>query len=170
MVRLWCGQAKRRPPLLPGRPRPSASQFRPFNLGKPITKTLTNPFPGMTRAMNEATQPMIANGLPGDSTLKGQTTMKTVTVETEDGSTLRLTLPRAVWTGREEIGTGLFRTGLFVGPKSRRVVEELDSIWEDRRTHGCIGTYYRLVTDPDHLNRLADEFAEVAALLQPEQL
>jgi hypothetical protein len=93
--------------------------------------------------------------------------MKTKTVTVEDGDNdMRITLPEPVWSGSEKIDTGVFRKAIYVGPRSKRCVVRYYSIWEDRLTHGCVGTYYKLITDQNELNRLAGEYAEVGAALE----
>ena len=103
--------------------------------------------------------------------------MKTVTIKNEyDQSSSRITLPAPIWVGREEVGAGNFCTAIYVGPRSKRVVIESDSIWENPRTHGCYGTSYRIVEDPDVLARLAGNYRAVgealekAGILVPETL
>ena len=93
--------------------------------------------------------------------------MKTVTVKNDyDQTETRITLPEPVWEGREEVSAGNFRTAIYVGPRSNRVVIESDSIWENPRTHGCYGASYRIVNDPDELAILAGNYRAVAEALE----
>jgi hypothetical protein len=92
--------------------------------------------------------------------------MKTVTAY-ENGDARRITLPAPTWSGNDNIGTGMFRHAVYVGARSKRVVVETYSQWEDRGNPGCgIGTEYEIVTDEDHLARLAGEYEEVADALE----
>lgn len=42
----------------------------------------------------------------------------------------------------EEISTGVTRQNVWMTPKSKRVIVETYSIWENPRTHGVQGTNY----------------------------
>ena len=105
-----------------------------------------------------------------------KTKSTTVTVQTPTGESIRMALPPAVWEGGVKCSTGITRTGLYVGPRSKRVVARHYSIWEDRQTHCCIGERFSLIEDPDTLARLAGEHQELAdaleaaAILIPESL
>jgi hypothetical protein len=78
------------------------------------------------------------------------------TVTTLDGGVERLNLPAAVWTGNDEIGTGLYRQAIYIGVKSHRVIVQTDSRWE---THGggCAGVTYH-EADREERAELADEY------------
>jgi hypothetical protein len=89
------------------------------------------------------------------------------TVTMLDGTTQRITLPKVAWTGRDEIGTGMFREAVYIGTKSKRVVVQTYSQWEDRHTHGCIGTEYH-EADEDEKATLAGEYDEIAEILDKE--
>jgi hypothetical protein len=91
---------------------------------------------------------------------------KTVTVTDEYEYALRITLPEPVWSGYEEISTGVYRVAIYIGPRSKRCVVKYDSRWENRLTHCAQGIYYCLITDQGELNRLAGEYAEVGAALE----
>ena len=48
----------------------------------------------------------------------------------------------------DEYGVGRRLDGVYVMPRSQRVLVQTYSIWEDRRTHGVTGTQWH-VADPD---------------------
>ncbi len=86
-----------------------------------------------------------------------------------------MTLPKPIWSGRDEMGTGLTREAIYVSPRARRCVVESYSIWAKRDgTHQ--GTCYTLITDESELAELAGDYEEVAealekcGLLIPEKL
>jgi hypothetical protein len=81
------------------------------------------------------------------------------TINTYNG-TIRINLPKPCWKGWEEIGTGIFLTAVFYGRESKRLVVETDSIWENRNTHCCEGTAYRLIEDTDEKNTYLDYVPE----------
>ena len=76
------------------------------------------------------------------------TTVTTVT--TLDGETARVRLPAPFYTaearGVEDAGVGAWITGLFYAPRSGRCYVKTYSVWEDRRTGGCVGTRKREVS------------------------
>ena len=80
---------------------------------------------------------------------------KTVTVDMGDGSVARLSIGAPVWSGRTEIATGVWRTAVYIGKVSGRVVVETDSAWVTH-TGERTGTRYHLAD--------ADERARLAAL------
>lgn len=92
-----------------------------------------------------------------------------------EGRRLRISLPKPIWKGREEIGVGITRCAIYVGSRTGRVVEETYSIWENR--HGyCTGTQYEIIEDHNKLAQLAavnNDVAnamEQAKVLVPEDL
>ena len=46
-----------------------------------------------------------------------------------------------IWTGREEISTGVTRTGVWMTPRSKRIFVETHSIW-DTGDGSIVGTRY----------------------------
>jgi hypothetical protein len=70
-----------------------------------------------------------------------------------------------LWTGKDEVGTGVTRRGIYMTPKSKRVFVETHSIWD--RGDGCtVGTRYH-EADAEEIGFLADEYRldELFALL-----
>jgi hypothetical protein len=98
--------------------------------------------------------------------------MSNVTVEMLDGTAKRMSLPKPCWTGRDEIGTGVYREAIYIGPRSKRVVVETDSRWDNG--HGVsVGTRYH-EADPNEIAQLAAAYKEVAEIIDvqhvPEEL
>ena len=54
------------------------------------------------------------------------------------------------------IGTGLKRVAVYLMPKSKRVLVETYSQWENRQTHACTGTQYH-IADADEIAHLYDD-------------
>jgi len=88
----------------------------------------------------------------------------TATVTMLDGTVRRLSLPKPAWTGRREISTGIFRTAIYIGPRTRRVVMQTDNIWENRHTHACEGIGYHELP-AEAIAVLAGKLPELAARL-----
>lgn len=88
-----------------------------------------------------------------------------VTVTTEMGETIRLSLPAATWEGSDRYGTGVTLEAVFVSPRARRCVIQTYSIW-DNGNGACTGTVFHLVEDEDQLNELAAEYPEVGEALE----
>lgn len=51
--------------------------------------------------------------------------------------------------------TGVSLEQVYLMPRSKRIILETYSIWEDRRTHGVVGRQYR-IADTDTIARLAE--------------
>lgn len=88
-----------------------------------------------------------------------------VTANTENGETIRLSLPAATWEGRQKYGTGVTLEAVFVSPRARRCVTQTYSIW-DNGNGQCVGTVFNLVETEDELNNLASEFPDVGDALE----
>ena len=61
----------------------------------------------------------------------------------------RVTLPAPIWEGDVTWGTGVTLQGLYKGARSHRRIIETYSIWENRETHGVIGTVYFEANDQE---------------------
>lgn len=94
---------------------------------------------------------------------------KSVTAITSTGESIRITLPPAAWTGSDSCGTGITREAVYVGPRSKRVVVETYSIWDDGKG-GHQGTAYMLIEDDETLAFLAGEYQEVADALESAKI
>ncbi len=81
----------------------------------------------------------------------------------------RMSLPTPTWTGRDEIGTGVIRTAIYISPRAKRVVVAHDSIWESKNGR-CQGTTYSLVESDSDLAHLAAAYPEVAEVLEKHGL
>ena len=73
------------------------------------------------------------------------------------GQSERVTLPQPHWTdvarGPETLGTGVWATGLYVGPRTGRRFLRTESIW--MRSHNdsrVVGTTYRELTVSEYLD------------------
>jgi hypothetical protein len=91
------------------------------------------------------------------ATIKGSTN-RWITLEDVDGTRRRYNLASMRRLGIR-IPEGAYDTGVilqevYLQPRSRRVILETYSIWEDRRTHCCEGTRYHLA-DADTIGQLA---------------
>ena len=64
--------------------------------------------------------------------------------------------------GRRQVGTGITRENVWLAPRSRRVIVETYSVWENPQTHGVYGTSYHIAT--------ASEIAALAAETGDERL
>ena len=53
--------------------------------------------------------------------------------------------------------TGVSLEGVYLMPRSKRVIVETYSIWENTRTHGCVGTDYH-IADGFEIAQLAESF------------
>jgi len=51
-----------------------------------------------------------------------------------------VTLPQPLWEDGVSWGTGIKLQALYRGPRTGRRFIETYSIWEDRQTHGVVGT------------------------------
>jgi hypothetical protein len=82
-----------------------------------------------------------------------------IILEDENGEKKRYNLASMTRLGisiREDAwATGVSLEEVYLMPRSKKVILETYSIWEDRNTHGCVGTRYH-VADPDTIARLAD--------------
>ncbi len=82
-----------------------------------------------------------------------------IILEDEDGTRRRYNL--ASMTKLDiNIREGAYATGVslekvYLQPRSKRVILETHSIWENRQTHGCEGTHYHLA-NADSIARLAE--------------
>lgn len=83
------------------------------------------------------------------------------TIENLRGETEYVSLPAPIYTNggrfREDIGTGEMLTAIWYGPRTRRMFIETDSIWEDRKTHGCVGTTIREI-ELEQFLRICNKF------------
>lgn len=73
-----------------------------------------------------------------------------------DGKRYNLSSMTVIWEGHKEVGTGIFRKEIFLMPRAKRVIVHTYSIWENRRTHGCVGDIYYIAND-EQVARLADD-------------
>ena len=64
-----------------------------------------------------------------------------------------------IWEGSKNTGTGTFRTGVYLMHRDKMVIVETYSQWENRITHGCVGTGYHFADD-DEIARLADDLRD----------
>ena len=88
-----------------------------------------------------------------------------VTANTENGETIRLSLPSATWEGSDKYGTGVTLEAIFVSSRTSRCVIQTYSIW-DNGNGQCTCTVFSLVEDEDQLNKLAEEYTEVGDALE----
>ena len=81
-----------------------------------------------------------------------------ITLTDDDGVTRRYNL--ASMTDLEirdnRWGTGIQLRGVYLMPRSKRVILHTYSIWEDRRTHGVVGDGY-MVAPPETVAQLYRE-------------
>jgi hypothetical protein len=85
---------------------------------------------------------------------------KWITLTDEDGVTRRYNLASMIKLDisvrQGSWATGVSLEQVYLMPKSKRVILETYSIWENRQTHGCIGTRYH-IANPDTIARLYAE-------------
>ena len=58
-------------------------------------------------------------------------------------------------------GTGITLEHVYLMPRSKKLIVESSSIWEDPRTHGCIGRKYYIV-DPEQDSVMIASFANMS--------
>ncbi len=82
-------------------------------------------------------------------------------------------LPRPVWAGCIEYGTGISLRAIYVGARSCRVVIETHSIWDDSRG-GSIGSELRELNPDDGARLLRrvgrDDVADAIERAHPPML
>jgi len=61
--------------------------------------------------------------------------------------------------GDPDWGTGIKLKGVYLMPKSKKVIVHTYSIWENPRTHGCYGDRYHIASQEEVAN-LADIFGD----------
>lgn len=92
---------------------------------------------------------------------------KTVTVDQDEyGRAIRLTIGVPVVAervGQVEISTGLWLTGIYIGPKSRKMVIQTYSQWQKNNTGCGTGTEYH-IAGSDEAAQWAGEYPEVATI------
>jgi hypothetical protein len=75
--------------------------------------------------------------------------MKT-TIKNLHGNHEYINLPRPMWSGKVEIGTGVTANQIFVGPRTGRKFLESYSCWDNG--HGmCVGLQTREIDDDEYL-------------------
>lgn len=90
-----------------------------------------------------------------------------VKCEMRDGRLAWITLPKPIWTGSAEIGTGLRLHGLYLGARTGRMVAETYSQWTQQ--NGCVvGTEYTEITPSEWIKYC--DLAGVDPGLTPEDL
>jgi hypothetical protein len=90
---------------------------------------------------------------------KKEVMSRTVTVRCDDTmESKRVHLPAPAWTGHDEIGTGRFRTGVYIGTKN--IVVETYSQWQ-QRDGSCEGTRYH-IADRQEAAEIAGELPNLA--------
>ena len=86
---------------------------------------------------------------------------RTITVTSYDKEPRRYDLRGAIDLGlsthMDGYGTGLRLDGVYLMPKSRRVLVQTYSVWENRQTHGCVGEEWH-VADLEEIAHLAGRF------------
>ncbi|MDD5338173.1 MAG: hypothetical protein PHG35_02010 [Dehalococcoidales bacterium] len=88
---------------------------------------------------------------------------KWITLTDADGTTRRYNLASMI-SLNISVREGAWATGVslknaYLMPKSKRVILETYSIWENRATHGCIGTQYHIAS-PETIARLYQETSD----------
>ena len=82
--------------------------------------------------------------------------MKT-TIVNLNGENERISLPDPCYSakasGQEDMGAGVWLTGLYRGPRTGRMIAETHSIWESGNSGRTVGTRFREV-DTDEWLRL----------------
>lgn len=74
----------------------------------------------------------------------------TITAEVRNtGERIRVTLPRPIWEGHEELSPGQWLTALYCGPRTGRLVARFYSYWVNPRTHQVEGEYYSVIDSQD---------------------
>ena len=76
------------------------------------------------------------------------TKAKWVVIEDEDGRGRKYNLASmtVIWQGQEEISTGIYRTAIYLMPRARKVIQEINSLWESP-PRGYEGTYYNIANE-----------------------
>lgn len=70
----------------------------------------------------------------------------TITAEIQNtGERIRVTLPRPVWEGREELSPGYWVTAIYRGPRNGRLIARFYSAWVNPRTHYIEGESYSVL-------------------------
>jgi hypothetical protein len=87
------------------------------------------------------------------------------TITNLNGETERVSLPRPIWEGARNHGTGISLCAVFVGPRTGRVIVETNSIWEDRGNPGCCVGYRYHEADDEECAQLAAMDEDVGAAI-----
>lgn len=88
----------------------------------------------------------------------------TITLQLLDHTSARTTLPAPVWehpqlVDSNQISLGVYRTGLYIQPRAKRVIERTYSLWATR--DGCaLGERYHEL-HPSDVARLCDAYPEL---------
>ncbi len=76
-----------------------------------------------------------------------------------------MSLPNPIWEGTKNIGTGITREAVFVGPKTKRVVVKTYSVWQKGNSGCCEGTSFHEADDQE-IAVLADFDSDIAEQLE----
>jgi hypothetical protein len=76
--------------------------------------------------------------------------------KTIEGKRYNIASMTVIWAGHKEIGTGFYRNGIYLMPRSKKVIVNTYSIWENPRTHGCYGDNF-YIADDEQVANLANE-------------
>lgn len=86
--------------------------------------------------------------------------METVTITTEFGETKRIKLPKAIYSGMDELSTGVWLKKLYYGEKSGRMFAKKHSQWIGTKT-----PYWVELSVSEFLT-----LCEIAGINPPEQI
>ena len=77
--------------------------------------------------------------------------MASETITNLRGDHERISLPTPIWEGSTETGTGCWTTGIFRGPRTKRMFLRTHSIWQRPGTQETYGTRTREIDESEFL-------------------